>query len=202
MQKLTSRQTEILEFLETHMQEYGAPPTRVEIAERMGFRSPNAAEDHLRALYKKGAIELVPGTSRGIRLLSNKGKKNQGIPLVGKVAAGAPILAQENIDSYHQINTSIFSSKPDYLLEVTGDSMIKAGIFDGDYIAVKAANDVKAGDIVVARVDEEVTVKRFSKNGNIVVLAPENDAYQDIVIKVSEFDFAIEGKVIGIIRNI
>ncbi|MBT4963384.1 MAG: transcriptional repressor LexA [Francisellaceae bacterium] len=198
--KLTNKQKEILSFLEEHIEDNGAPPTRVEIAQKMGYKSPNAAEDHLKALNKKGAIELLPGTSRGIKI--NRKSHNPGIPVIGKVAAGLPILASENISTYHNIDSKLFHQKPSFMLQVTGDSMRDAGILDGDLIAVKPSVDVNNGDIVVARLDDEVTVKRIFISSDKVVLTPENDAFDPIEVLANQPNFAIEGLVVGLIRSI
>lgn len=198
MIKLTERQKEVLAFLESHITENGAPPTRVEIAKEMGFRSPNAAEDHLRALNKKGVIELLPGTSRGIKI--NKKNNDLGVPLIGKVAAGSPIMAEENIQNYHSLDKNLFHQKPSFMLQVVGDSMINAGILEGDLLAVKSQAETKNGDIVVARIAEDVTVKRLNIKDNVVQLLPENEAYDPIEVDVNQDDFSIEGLVIGVIR--
>jgi repressor LexA len=196
--KLTKRQSEILDLIVTCMETTGSPPTRAEIAKQMGFRSPNAAEDHLRALAKKGFLELVPGTSRGIRLLRSFG----GIPLVGRVAAGAPILAQGNIERNYNIDKSLFNHNVDYLLKVCGDSMQDIGILDGDLLAVQSCKQATTGQIVVARINDEVTVKRFYQEDNVVTLKPENNAYEPIKVDLSYQDLAIEGIGIGVVRNL
>lgn len=200
MTKLTKRQSEVLDLIKTQMDATGAPPTRAEIAQHMGFRSPNAAEDHLRALARKGVIELVPGTSRGIRLLLNH--QPPGLPLVGRVAAGQPILSQENIETTYRVDPQLFASNPDYLLKVCGDSMQEVGILDGDLLAVQATPDALNGQIVVARIDDEVTVKRYYKQANQVTLQPENAEYNPIVVNLAEQDFHIEGIGIGVIRHL
>lgn len=198
MDKLTVRQQEILDFIKHHLQETGSPPTRTEIAEAFGFRSPNAAEDHLKALERKGAVELFRGSSRGIRL---NGPCDNGIPLVGRVAAGSPILAEQNIEDYIQTTMSLFSPGADYFLKVTGVSMIKAGIFDGDLLAVHKTHEVRNGQIIVARIGEEVTVKRLHKQRNKITLLPENDDYEPILVDPKHHDFAIEGLAVGVIRR-
>ncbi|MDT8429480.1 MAG: transcriptional repressor LexA [Pseudomonadales bacterium] len=200
MQKLTPRQAQILAFIKTYHQETGYPPTRSEIATEMGFKSPNAAEEHLRALARKNAIEMIPGASRGIRLPV---EANTGLAVVGRVAAGSPILASECIDEYLDIPPELFWPKADYLLTVTGLSMINAGIYEGDLLAVHKTGEAENGDIVVARIDEEVTVKRLRKSSNPykLTLLPENDDFSPIEVDVRERDFALEGVSVGIIRR-
>lgn len=197
MTKLTKRQSEVMQLIEDHMASTGAPPTRAEIATFMGFKSPNAAEDHLRALARKGFIELVPGTSRGIRLLVD----HSGLPIVGTVAAGAPILAQEHIQDTYKMDRGIFHPNADYLLRVKGDSMKNIGILNGDLLVVHSTSDVHAGQVVVARVDDEVTVKRFYRDGNVVTLSAENEHYQPIKVDLSKQNLVIEGVGVGVIRN-
>lgn len=197
MTKLTNRQSEVLKLIQEHMASTGAPPTRAEIATFMGFKSPNAAEDHLRALARKGCIELVPGTSRGIRVLVD----HTGLPIIGAVAAGAPILAQEHIQDTVKVDRGIFHPAPDYLLRVKGDSMKNIGILNGDLLAVHSTSDVHAGQVVVARIDDEVTVKRFYRDGNMVTLTAENEHYQPIKVDVSKQNLVIEGVGVGVIRN-
>jgi repressor LexA len=194
---LTARQAEILELIRSYIAEEGCPPTRAEIAEALGFRSPNAAEDHLRALERKGAIELVPGSSRGIRLL----EEDYGLPVVGRVAAGAPILAEQNIEDYCQIDADTFHPAADYLLRVRGDSMRDAGILGGDLLAVHRTARAESGQIVVARLEDEVTVKRFRQRGAIVRLMPENPDYEPIRVDLREQDLVIEGLAVGILRK-
>lgn len=194
---LTARQAEILELIRTHIAELGCPPTRAEIAHTLGFRSPNAAEDHLRALARKGAIELVTGSSRGIRLLG----EDPGLPVIGRVAAGEPILAEQHIEDYCALQPELFRPRADYLLTVRGDSMIEAGILDGDLLAVHRQASAVNGQIVVARIDEEVTVKRFRQRGAIVRLLPENPAYEPIRIDLREQPLVIEGLGVGILRK-
>jgi len=200
MQKLTHRQGQVLDFIKNHMQETGMPPTRADIARSLGFRSANAAEDHLKALARKGAIEMVPGTSRGIRLPESS---SAGIPLIGRVAAGSPILAEEHIEDHIAIPADFFKPAADYFLRVHGDSMIKVGIFDGDFLAVKRTSDVHNGQIVVARIEDEVTVKRLdrAKNGYTVRLIAENDHYAPIEVDLREQAFQIEGLSVGVIRR-
>lgn len=215
--KLTARQQQILELIQNAIARTGAPPTRAEIANELGFKSANAAEEHLKALARKGAIELVSGTSRGIRL---KGDSLQSInasrskqfalpipslsqlclPLVGRVAAGSPILAQEHIEQSYSIESSMFRHKPDYLLKVKGMSMRDAGIMDGDLLAVQSASEARNGQIVVARLGEEVTVKRYRRTQNLIELLPENPDFKIIVVDPNE-PFAIEGLAVGLIRN-
>lgn len=198
MTKLTKRQNEILELIQEQMTATGSPPTRAEIASRMGFKSPNAAEDHLRALARKGIIELIPGTSRGIRLLVD----NSGLPIIGSVAAGQPILAHEHIQDTYKIDKNVFNPAADYLLRVKGDSMKNIGIMNGDFLAVHSTADVHAGQIVVARIEDEVTVKRFYREGNVVTLVAENEHYQPIKVDISKQNFVIEGIGVGVIRNL
>lgn len=198
MAKLTKRQNEVLTLIQDQMTATGSPPTRAEIATRMGFKSPNAAEDHLRALARKGIIELIPGTSRGIRLLID----NTGLPIIGSVAAGQPILAQEHIQDTYKVDKEIFNPCADYLLRVKGDSMKNIGIMNGDLLAVHSTSDVHAGQVVVARIDDEVTVKRFFREGNVVTLVAENEHYQPIKVDLSKQNFVIEGVGVGVIRNL
>ncbi len=198
MFKLTKRQAEILDLIKSHIEETGFPPTRAEIARTFGFRSPNAAEEHLRALARKGAIEITPGASRGIRI---PGPDSTGLPIVGQVAAGSPILAQEHIENHLSINPDFFSPKADFMLRVKGMSMKNIGILDGDLLAVHKTSTATNGQIVVARIDDEVTVKRFEQVKNKVYLHPENDAFQTIEVDLNIDAFAIEGLSVGIIRN-
>jgi repressor LexA len=198
MEKLTARQQEVLDLIRSAIEDTGYPPTRAEIAKELGFRSPNAAEEHLKALARKGAIEMMPGASRGIRIL---GEESPGLPIIGRVAAGEPILAQEHIEDYCEIPPSFFKPDADFLLEVHGDSMINIGIMDGDYIAVHKAETARNGEIVVARVGEEVTVKRYHKSRNQVTLFAENDSYAPIEVNLKEQEFAIEGKYVGVVRR-
>ncbi|MCB5161837.1 transcriptional repressor LexA [Marinomonas algarum] len=205
MIKLTKRQSDVLETIREFISETGFPPTRAEIALRLGFRSPNAAEEHLKALCKKGAIEMLSGASRGIRLVDplnqNEPKEDLGLPVIGKVAAGYPILAQENIASHVSIPASMFSPKADYFLSVSGTSMKDVGIMEGDLLAVHKTTNVRNGQIVVARIGDEVTVKRFEQKGRIVTLSPENDTFSDIIVDLEHEDFAIEGLSVGVIRQ-
>ena len=204
---LTKRQKEILIFISDHIDSAGFPPTRNDISKHFGFRSPNAAESHLRALEHKGVILIKPGHSRGITLtalsLPNLPAANIThipLPLVGRVAAGSPILAQENIEHEYRVDPSLFSSRPHYLLRVEGDSMRDAGILDGDLLAVHRTPEAQNGQIVVARLDDEVTVKRFKRNGHQVSLLPENTEFQPIQIDLRRQELVIEGLGVGIVR--
>jgi len=216
--KLTERQQQILELVQSAIERTGAPPTRAEIAAELGFRSANAAEEHLQALARKGAIELVGGTSRGIRLKSetlralNEARGKQfalplpslaqlTLPLIGRVAAGSPILAQEHVDQTYVVEAAMFPRKPDYLLRVRGMSMRDAGILDGDLLAVQKAKEAKNGQIVVARIGEDVTVKRFRRTKAGIELIPENPEFNTIVVTPDEPNFEIEGLAVGLIRN-
>ncbi|MDH5737205.1 MAG: transcriptional repressor LexA [Gammaproteobacteria bacterium] len=198
MIKLTARQSEVLEFIKSYIEETGYPPTRVDIAEHLGFKSPNASEEHLKALAKKGAIEIIPGTSRGIKL-----PDTEGLPIVGRVAAGNPILAEEHIEDYCEIPPSFFHPRADFLLKVRGDSMIECGILDGDLLAVHRTQQVNNGDIVVARLGDEVTVKRFKRQRSKyqVSLLPENAEYDPIEVDLREQELVIEGLGVGILRH-
>lgn len=194
---LTARQSEILELIRGHIADEGCPPTRAEIAGTLGFRSPNAAEDHLRALQRKGYIEIVAGSSRGIRLLDD----DFGLPVVGRVAAGEPVLAEQHIEDHQQLEPGLFHPRADYLLRVHGDSMKDAGILDNDLLAVHSTPTADNGQIVVARIDEEVTVKRFRQHGSIVRLLPENPAYDPIRIDLKNQPLVIEGLAVGVLRK-
>ena len=200
MNKLTGRQEQILNYIREYLAETGFPPTRSEIAQEMGFKSPNAAEEHLRALARKGAIEMLPGTSRGIRLPISE---QLGLPIVGQVAAGSPILAEESVDDYCDIPRDLFSPRADYLLAVKGTSMIDVGIYEDDLLAVHKTDQARNGDIVVARVDDEVTVKRLetSRSKQKVTLIAENPDFDPIVVDLRDRAFAIEGISVGIIRR-
>jgi len=200
MQDLTSRQQEILFLIQRVIKETSLPPTRAEIADELGFRSVNAAEDHLRALERKGVIELLPGTSRGIRL-KDALREQMGLPLVGRVAAGEPILAQEHIEAHYQIDPAFFKSEPHFLLRVQGMSMRDAGILDGDLVAVHRSTEVRNRQIVVARLEDEVTVKRYRQVGHEVWLMPENPDFEPIQIDLREQPMTIEGVVVGVMRN-
>jgi len=215
--KLTARQQQILDLIQSAIARTGAPPTRAEIAAELGFKSANAAEEHLQALARKGVIELVSGTSRGIRLKGealrsiNESRNNQyslplpglaqlALPLVGRVAAGAPILAQEHVDQTFYVESTLFQRQPDYLLKVRGMSMRDAGIMDGDLLAVQATKEARNGQIVVARLGDEVTVKRLKRNKQVIELHAENPDYPTIVVQPGE-PFEIEGLAVGLIRN-
>jgi repressor LexA len=214
MPKLTPRQQQILELIQSAIANTGSPPTRAEIANELGFKSANAAEEHLQALARKGAIELVSGTSRGIRLKGNNLRAMQdnmantinqtisgfSLPLVGRVAAGSPILAQEHVDQTYYVESSLFQRKPDYLLRVRGMSMRDAGIMDGDLLAVQSTRDAKNGQIVVARLGDDVTVKRYRRTPDRIELLPENPDFKTIVVEPGE-PFEIEGLAVGLIRN-
>ena len=220
--KLTPRQQQILDLVQSAIERTGAPPTRAEIAAELGFKSANAAEEHLQALARKGVIELVGGTSRGIRLksdtlrslnearLSQYGKQYMlplpslaqlSLPLVGRVAAGSPILAQEHVDQTYLMEASMFPRRPDYLLKVRGMSMRDAGIMDGDLLAVQKAKEAKTGQIVVARLGDEVTVKRLRRTRHGIELIPENPDFQTIVVAPDDESFELEGIAVGLIRN-
>ena len=211
MQVLTERQNEILRFIAKHIEDTGFPPTRLDICSALGFKSPNAAETHLKALAKKGAISMVPGASRSIRLITNLVTTAQNlveqlsIPLVGRVAAGSPILAQEHLEAQYQIDPQLFPMAPDYLLKVRGMSMRNAGILHDDLLAVKrlsgGLSETRDGQIVVARLEEDVTVKRFKRDGKKIVLLPENPDFEPIVVDPSQDFLAIEGLAVGVIRN-
>lgn len=200
MRQLTPRQTQILEMIQDFITETGMPPTRAEIAAELGFRSANAAEEHLRALQKKGVLELVPGASRGIQLKDSL-REQIGLPLVGRVAAGSPILAEEHIETHYRLDPQLFNPKPHYLLRVHGMSMKNAGILDGDLVAVHRTPEVRSRQIVVARLDDEVTVKRYRQDGRIVWLLPENEEFEPIQVNLSEQAMVIEGVVVGVIRD-
>ncbi len=201
MLELTPRQKEILELIQSFMEETGMPPTRAEIARSLGFRSANAAEEHLKALQRKGAIELIPGTSRGIRLKDFL-RDQLGLPLVGRVAAGSPILAEEHIEGHYRIDTSLFDPKPHFLLRVQGMSMRDVGILEGDLVAVHRTPEVRNGQIIVARLDDEVTVKRYRQEGRFICkLMPENEEFSPIVVDLREQTMMIEGVVVGLLRN-
>jgi repressor LexA len=200
MRQLTPRQREILELVQTFINESGMPPTRAEIARELGFKSPNAADEHLRALQKKGVLDLIPGASRGIQLKDSL-REQLGLPLVGRVAAGSPILAEEHIETHYQIDPAFFNPKPHYLLRVQGMSMRDAGILDGDLVAVHRTPEVRSRQIVVARVEDEVTVKRYRQEGSTVWLLPENDDFEPIQVDLKEKAMVIEGVVVGVIRD-
>lgn len=199
MSNLTSRQEQVLQLIKSYAEETGYPPTRAEIARILGFKSANAAEEHIKALARKGAIEIIPGASRGIRLPETQ----NGIPVIGRVAAGNPILAQEHIEDYCNIPHSFFSPNADYLLRVNGMSMKDAGILDGDLLAVHRTDQARNGQIVVARIGEEVTVKRYKRVGNrsAIELWPENPDFNVIEVDLRDQEFAIEGLSVGVIRR-
>ncbi|HYD78817.1 MAG TPA: transcriptional repressor LexA [Paucimonas sp.] len=221
MIKLTARQEQILNLIRDAIENTGFPPTRAEIAAELGFRSANAAEEHLQALARKGAIEISPGTSRGIRLRDMGAPRPAGgdrfstaqmalphpalmqlsLPLVGRVAAGSPILAQEHIEKTFNVDPSLFSAKPDYLLKVRGMSMRDAGIFDGDLLAVKKTDQARNGQIIVARLGDEVTVKRYKRTGSLIELLPENPDFEPIRVEPQSDDFALEGLAVGLLRT-
>jgi len=196
VEELTRRQSEILELIRTHLHETGFPPTRAEIAAHFGFSSPNAAEEHLRALERKGAIEILPGASRGLRIL-----EPEGVPVVGRVAAGAPMLAEPHIEAHYRVDAGLFKPRAHYFLRVRGLSMRDAGILDGDLLAVHRTQEVRTGQVVVARVNDEVTVKRFRRRGNQIQLLPENPDFAPIEIDAHKDRLAIEGLGVGVIRH-
>jgi len=200
MRELTPRQRQVLFLIQKVMAESGMPPTRAEIAKELGFRSINAAEDHLRALERKGVIELLSGTSRGIRLKDSL-RDQLGLPLVGRVAAGEPILAEEHIEARYQIDTSLFERSPHFLLRVHGMSMRDAGILDGDLVAVHRSTEIRNRQIVVARLEDEVTVKRYRQEGHQVWLIPENPDFEPIQVDLKERELTIEGVVVGVVRD-
>lgn len=200
MKALTARQQEVFDLIRDRINQSGMPPTRAEIAQQLGFRSPNAAEEHLKALARKGVIEIVSGASRGIRLLLEE-EEDIGLPLIGRVAAGEPLLAQQHIEGHYQVDPSLFKPNADFLLRVSGMSMRDIGIMDGDLLAVHKTQDVRNGQVVVARIDDEVTVKRLKKQGNTVQLLPENSEFSPIVVNLRDQNFTIEGLAVGVIRN-
>lgn len=199
---LTPRQRQILDWIAEQSARNGAPPTRAEIASAFGFRSANAAEEHLRALARKGAIEMTPGRSRGIRVLGARTRQADGalLPLIGRVAAGSPILAVENIESELAVDAALFQPRADYLLRVRGDSMVGVGILDGDLLAVHRGPSAEPGQIVVARIGDEVTVKRLQRDGDRVRLCAENPAYAPIEVDPAREDFVLEGLAVGVVR--
>ncbi|HZW59411.1 MAG TPA: transcriptional repressor LexA [Woeseiaceae bacterium] len=200
MHQLTPRQKQILDMIQEFIADHGMPPTRAEIARELGFKSANAAEDHLRALQKKGVLELMPGASRGIQLKDSL-REQLGLPLVGRVAAGSPILAEEHIEAHFRLDPAFFNPKPHYLLRVYGMSMKNAGILDGDLVAVHRTPEVRSRQIVVARIGDEVTVKRYRQEGKVVWLLPENEEFEPIQVNLSEQAMVIEGVVVGVIRD-
>jgi len=200
MAQLTPRQAQILQMIQEFMANSGMPPTRAEIARELGFKSANAAEEHLRALQRKGVLELIPGASRGIQLKDSL-REQMGLPLIGRVAAGSPILAEEHIETHYQIDKALFNPKPHYLLRVEGMSMKNAGILHGDLVAVHRTPEVRSRQIVVARVEDEVTVKRYRQEGSLVWLMPENEEFEPIRVDLNTQVMVIEGVVVGVIRD-
>lgn len=196
MDKITPRQQEILELIHKVIDETGMPPTRAEISETLGFKSANAAEEHLRALARKGMITLLPGAARGIRITDPP-----GLPVVGRVAAGSPILAEQHLEGRVRLDPRVFSPKADFMLRVRGMSMRDAGILDGDLVAVHRATDVRNGQIVVARLGDEVTVKRYRQQGPEVFLVPENPDFEPIVVDTRRQELLLEGVVVGVVRD-
>jgi repressor LexA len=223
MIKLTARQEQILSLIKDAIENTGFPPTRAEIATELGFKSANAAEEHLQALARKGAIEISPGTSRGIRLCGDNGASRNAdrparfsgtqmalphpalmqlsLPLIGRVAAGSPILAQEHVEANYHVDPALFTAKPDYLLKVRGMSMRDAGIMDGDLLAVKKTDTARNGQIVVARLGDDVTVKRYRKTGGLIELLPENPDFKTIRVESEGENFALEGLAVGLLRT-
>ena len=205
MDELTDRQSEILKLIRELTEVSGFPPTRAEIAERMGFRSVNAAEQHLRALEKKGAIEIASGASRGIRVREGRPASRAGrlleLPVIGRVAAGSPMLAQEHVQERYQVDPNLFTPRADYLLRVRGMSMRDAGILEGDLLAVHRTQEARTGQVVVARLADEVTVKRFRRRGHAVQLLPENPDFEAIEVDLRSEPLVIEGIAVGVIRN-
>ncbi len=200
LRPLTNRQQQIFDLIKENISETGMPPTRAEIATFFGFKSANAAEEHLKALAKKGYIEMIPGTSRGIRL-SEKLIEKEGLPLIGRVAAGEPILAQEHVEDHYKVDADLFHPAADYLLRVNGESMKDIGILDGDLLAVHQTTDVQNGQVIVARVEDNVTVKRYKREGNIVYLHAENEHFSPIKVDLTAQEFNIEGVAVGVIRS-
>jgi len=200
LRPLTNRQQQIFDLIKESIVETGMPPTRAEIATFFGFKSANAAEEHLKALAKKGYIEMIPGTSRGIRL-SEVLVEQEGLPLIGRVAAGEPILAQEHVEEHYKVDGNLFHPAADYLLRVNGESMKDIGILDGDLLAVHQTTDVQNGQVIVARVEEDVTVKRYKRDGNIVYLHAENEQFSPIKVDLTAEEFNIEGIAVGVIRS-
>ena len=200
MNPLTDRQQLILDWVQQHIDRTGMPPTRAEIAQGLGFSSASSAEDHLRALEKKGAIAMLPGTSRGIRITEDF-SATKGLPLIGRVAAGRPILAEQHIENHYRIDPALFQPRADYLLRVRGLSMKDAGLLDGDLLAVHRISEATSGQIVVARVNDEVTVKRFRRRGHVVQLIAANPEFDPIEIDLRHDPLVIEGRGVGVIRN-
>src|SRR5208282_3183139 len=200
--RLTARQRQILDWIRAFIDAEGMPPTRAEIASGLGFASPSSAEDHLQALAKKGVLEIVAGAARGLRLKEIPGVPVQGsLALVGRVAAGSPILALENVEAHYRVDPGLFAPRADYLLRVRGTSMQDAGILDGDLLAVHSTASAQSGQIVVARIDDEVTVKRLKRRGGEIVLLSENPQFRPIVVDPRRTTFAIEGLAVGLVRG-
>jgi repressor LexA len=200
--RLTARQRQILDWIRSFIDTRGMPPTRAEIATGLGFSTPSSAEDHLQALAKKGALEVIPGAARGLRLKDTPGVPGQGtLPLIRRVAAGSPILAAEHIEARYRIDPALFAPRADYLLRVRGTSMRDAGILDGDLLAVHKTSEARPGQIVVARIDDEVTVKRFKRRGREIILLPDNAEFEPIVVDPKRTEFTIEGIGVGLIRG-
>jgi repressor LexA len=202
MTKLTPRQSQILAFIKRCLEDNGYPPTRAEIAQELGFKSPNAAEEHLKALARKGAIEMTPGASRGIRIPGFDPAAEEGaLPIIGRVAAGAPILAQQHVEDSCQIDPAFFQPRADFLLRVHGMSMKDIGILDGDLLAVHATSEARNGQVVVARLGDEVTVKRFKREGSKVWLLAENPEFAPIEVDLTQQELVIEGLSVGVLRR-
>lgn len=205
MKPLTPRQQQVFDLIRAKIEETGMPPTRAEIAKELGFRSANAAEEHLKALARKQVIEIVPGASRGLRILGTSSEsandEETGLPLIGQVAAGEPILAQEHVETHYQVDPSMFKPQADFLLRVHGESMKDIGIMDGDLLAVHKTQDVRDGQVVVARVEDDVTVKRLERKGSKVYLHAENEEFSPIEVDLTYQQLTIEGLAVGIIRN-
>ncbi|MDW6091262.1 transcriptional repressor LexA [Vibrio rhizosphaerae] len=203
MKPLTPRQQQVFDLIKSRIEDSGMPPTRAEIAKELGFRSANAAEEHLKALARKQVIEIVPGASRGIRILLDSANDpvEEGLPLIGRVAAGEPILAQEHVEAHYQVDPAMFRPQADFLLRVHGESMKNIGIMDGDLLAVHKTQDVRNGQVVVARVEDDVTVKRLERQGAKVLLHAENEDFTPIEVDLTSQELTIEGVAVGIIRN-
>ena len=202
MKPLTPRQQQVFDLIKAKIDDCGMPPTRAEIARELGFRSANAAEEHLKALARKGVLEIIPGASRGIRLLiADDAADEKGLPLIGRVAAGEPILAQEHVEAHYEVDPTLFKPRADFLLRVNGMSMKNIGIMDGDLLAVHKTQDVHNGQVVVARVDDEVTVKRLDKQGAKVLLHAENEEFSPIEVNLEHQSLTIEGIAVGVIRT-
>ncbi|MBL0711993.1 MAG: repressor LexA [Colwellia sp.] len=200
LKPLTKRQQQILNLIKDNINETSMPPTRAEIATFFGFKSANSAEEHLKALAKKGYIEILPGTSRGIRLAEQLTQQS-GLPLIGRVAAGAPIFAEAHVEDHYKMDGNVFHPAADYLLRVNGESMKNIGILDGDLLAVHQTSDVENGQVIVARVENNVTVKRFKREGNVVYLHAENEEFLPIKVDLTCQEFNVEGIAVGVIRN-